>query len=46
MKQYEVQFTCVDGPAFDGHLVDFETLIKRNSQYIQQEKEVIENAED
>lgn len=44
-EQYDVKFTCVDGPAFDGHLVDFETMIKRNSQYIQQEKQVEENAE-
>ena len=45
-QQYEVRFTCMDGPAFDGHRVDFETLIKRNSQYLNQEKEVMENAED
>ena len=26
-------FTCVDGPEFDSHLVDFDTLIKRNHSY-------------
>lgn len=28
-----VKFTCVDGPEFDGHLVDFETVIHRNRTY-------------
>jgi ferredoxin--NADP+ reductase len=37
-QQYEPKFTCVNGPAFDGHLIDFETLIKRNIQYVNQEK--------
>ena len=31
----KVLFTCVDGPDFDAHLVDFETLIKRNNTYNQ-----------
>ena len=26
-------FACVDGPEFDAHLVDFETLAQRNSAY-------------
>lgn len=29
----EVKFTCIDGPEFDGHLVDFETLSERNRSY-------------
>ena len=29
----ETRFTCVDGPEFDGHLVDFDTIIKRNRAY-------------
>ncbi|MEA4958765.1 MAG: sulfide/dihydroorotate dehydrogenase-like FAD/NAD-binding protein, partial [Anaerolineaceae bacterium] len=29
----ETRFTCVDGPEFDGHLVDFDTVIKRNRAY-------------
>ncbi len=30
----EVMFACVDGPEFDGALVDFEQLIKRNNTYV------------
>jgi len=29
----KVRFTCVEGPEFDGHLVDFDTLNKRNRAY-------------
>lgn len=29
----ETRFTCVDGPAFDGHQVDFDELINRLSYY-------------
>jgi ferredoxin/flavodoxin---NADP+ reductase len=29
----KVQFACVDGPEFDGHLVDFEELRDRQSTY-------------
>ena len=29
----EVKFACVDGPEFDGHLVDFDQAIKRQQQY-------------
>ncbi len=29
----EVRFACVDGPEFDGHQVDFETLAKRLQTY-------------
>ena len=29
----ETKFACVDGPEFDGHLVDFDSLMKRNSSY-------------
>lgn len=34
----EMKFACVDGPEFDGHLVDYDELIKRNSTYREQEK--------
>jgi ferredoxin/flavodoxin---NADP+ reductase len=34
----EYKFACVDGPEFDGHQVDFNELILRNSAYTQQEK--------
>lgn len=29
----EVKFACVDGPDFDGHLVDFDEVIARNAAY-------------
>jgi ferredoxin--NADP+ reductase len=35
----ENKFVCVDGPEFDGSLVDWDELIKRNSFYKEQEKE-------
>jgi ferredoxin--NADP+ reductase len=33
----ETKFTCVDGPEFDGHLVDWELLIKRKRAYLIEE---------
>lgn len=33
----ETKFACVDGPDFDGHLVDFDELMRRNSIYKKQE---------
>ncbi len=36
----EYKFACVDGPEFDGHLVDFDELMLRNSAYAQQEKHI------
>ena len=38
----ETKFTCVDGPEFDGHLVDFESLGKRLKTYQQEETESYE----
>ena len=38
----ETKFTCVDGPEFDGHLVDFDELAKRNSAYLKYEKDAME----
>jgi ferredoxin/flavodoxin---NADP+ reductase len=35
----KTQFCCVDGPDFDGHLVDFEELDKRNTMYMKDEKD-------
>ncbi len=29
----EMKFACVDGPDFDGHLVDFDELMQRNGLY-------------
>ncbi|KXL53932.1 dihydroorotate dehydrogenase B (NAD(+)), electron transfer subunit [Anaerotignum neopropionicum] len=36
----EIKFACVDGPDFDGHLVDFDELINRNSIYKEREGEI------
>lgn len=33
----ETKFACVDGPDFDGHQVDFDELMKRNSFYKERE---------
>ena len=38
----ETKFTCVDGPEFDGHQVDFTNLIARLSSYSAQEKESLQ----
>lgn len=35
----ETKFACVDGPDFDGHLVDFDEAIERSSMYKPFEKE-------
>lgn len=34
----ETKFACVDGPEFDGHLVDFDGLIQRLRAYEEEEK--------
>jgi ferredoxin--NADP+ reductase len=34
----ETKFACVDGPHFDGHKVDFDELIQRNSMYSRDER--------
>jgi len=39
----EVKFACVDGPDFDGHLVDFDSAMKRLSIYKDIEKQDLEN---
>ena len=35
----ETKFACVDGPEFDGHLVDFASLMSRGRMYREQEAE-------
>jgi len=37
----ETKFACVDGPDFDGHLVDFDDAIKRQAMYKKFEKEAL-----
>ena len=34
----QMEFACVDGPEFDGHLVDFEQLIKRQRIFLPEER--------
>ena len=34
----ETKFACVDGPDFDGHLVDFDTAIRRSRMFAEGEK--------
>jgi ferredoxin--NADP+ reductase len=41
----EVKFTCVDGPEFDGHQVDYDELTTRLSQYKDKEKVAMEKCE-
>jgi len=40
----ETKFACVDGPDFDGHLVDFDEAISRSNTYKTFEKESFEHA--
>ena len=35
----KIVFVCVDGPEFDAHQVDFDSLIRRNNAYLDIEKE-------
>lgn len=35
----ETRFCCVDGPDFDGHKVDYDELMNRNSLYLKEEKD-------
>jgi len=35
----ETKFVCVDGPEFDGHLVDFDNMMKRLNAYKPEESE-------
>jgi ferredoxin--NADP+ reductase len=39
----KMKFACVDGPDFDGHLVDFDELMKRQAFYKEQERRAYEH---
>ncbi len=39
----ETKFACVDGPDFDGHLVDFDQAILRSKMFGEKEKQALEN---
>jgi len=38
----ETKFACVDGPDFDGHLVDWDLLMSRQRAYLDEEKESLQ----
>ncbi len=38
----ETKFACVDGPDFDGHLVDFDEAMRRQQMYKHDEKQTLE----
>jgi ferredoxin/flavodoxin---NADP+ reductase len=38
----EVKYACVDGPEFNGHLVDFDEAMKRLTSYKEEEKAALE----
>ncbi|HQE85327.1 MAG TPA: sulfide/dihydroorotate dehydrogenase-like FAD/NAD-binding protein [Methanolinea sp.] len=38
----ETRFACVDGPEFDAHKVDFDTLMARQKTYLEEEKLALE----
>ena len=40
----QMRFACVDGPEFDGHLVDFDEAIERGRLYREQERHAYERA--
>jgi len=37
----KAQFACVDGPCFDAHEGDFDVAMRRNKQYVRQEKQAL-----
>jgi len=34
----ETKFSCIDGPEFDGHMVDFDQLIRRQRMFLPEER--------
>jgi len=41
----KTRFACVDGPDFDGHQVDWELLLERQRQYLDEEKSAMQKWE-
>ena len=39
----ETRFVCVDGPEFDGHLVDWDLFLKRQKRFAAEEKRSLEH---
>jgi NAD(P)H-flavin reductase len=42
----KLKFACVDGPDFDGHLVDFDELMRRQRRFLREEQESLHCYED
>ena len=42
----EIKFACVDGPDFDGHLVDFDDLMARLKRFTAEERMALEHWND
>ncbi len=40
----EIKFACVDGPDFDGHLVDFDAAMNRSRMFRSEEAQALEHA--
>ena len=40
----KMKFACVDGPDFDGRLVDWDELSKRRKQYVDEEAFLVHNS--
>lgn len=38
----EIKFACVDGPDFDGHLIDFDEAMRRQAMYKDKERQSLE----
>ena len=36
----EVKFSCIDGPEFDAHSVDWDELVKRTKTYVENEQHI------
>lgn len=41
----KTRFVCVDGPEFDGHLVDWDGFLKRQKRFVEEEKKAVEHFE-
>jgi len=39
----KTKFVCVDGPEFDGHLVDWDGFMKRQKRFVEEEKRALES---
>jgi len=42
----QTRFACVDGPEFDGHLVDFDLLMDRLSTYREYEEQALKRCDE